>query len=210
MHRTQHPAVGTQHPAPSKVFSAAVMALVLVVGAGTLVAQRRGGGGGGLFDRFLGPGASDRSRNLTYDGRFTVARIQYAAYRGWRADYPVMERHLTTMLEALTSMTPHVEGSNVHTLDDPELMKYPVAYLSEPGYWYPERRRDARPPELPREGRLPDRRRLSLSERVGGLRAGHALGAARGEDRATRPLASRVQRVLPYRDARGPVSRPAR
>jgi hypothetical protein len=25
----------------------------------------------------------------------------------------------------------------VHTLDDPELLKYPVAYLTEPGYWFP-------------------------------------------------------------------------
>jgi hypothetical protein len=118
------------------VSSAGVVVLVVLVGAGTLLAQR-GGRGGGLFDRFLGQGLSDRARNLAYDGRFTVARVQYAAYRGWRADYPVMERHLTTMLEALTSMTPHVDGSNVHTLDDPELLKYPVAYLSEPGFWYP-------------------------------------------------------------------------
>jgi hypothetical protein len=30
-----------------------------------------------------------------------------------------------------------VRGSNIHTFDDPELLKYPVAYLSEPGYWLP-------------------------------------------------------------------------
>ena len=49
-----------------------------------------------------------------------------------------MEQNLTTMLNELTSIGPHLDGSNVHTLDDPELLKFPVAYLSEPGYWYPD------------------------------------------------------------------------
>jgi hypothetical protein len=77
--------------------------------------------------------------NVRYDGRFTFARIRYTVYRrsGWEFDYPVMERNLMTMLRELTALEPHVDGSNVHTLDDPELMKYPVAYLSEPGYWIP-------------------------------------------------------------------------
>jgi hypothetical protein len=35
-------------------------------------------------------------------------------------------------------MRPHLAGSNVHDLDDPELLKYPIAYLSEPGYWIPD------------------------------------------------------------------------
>ena len=30
---------------------------------------------------------------------------------------------------------PHVDGSNVLTLDDPALFDYPIAYMSEPGYW---------------------------------------------------------------------------
>lgn len=75
--------------------------------------------------------------NAAYDGRFVFARIRYRAYGGWRADYPVMERNLTSMLSMLTSLTPNTTASNVHDLDDPDLMKYPVAYLSEPGYWYP-------------------------------------------------------------------------
>lgn len=75
--------------------------------------------------------------NVPYDGRFTLARIRYAAYGGWRADYPTMERHLSEMLENITSLKPHVDGSNVHTFDDPDLLKIPLSYLSEPGYWYP-------------------------------------------------------------------------
>jgi hypothetical protein len=41
------------------------------------------------------------------------------------------------ILHEITSIRPHVEGSNIHTFDDPALLKYPIAYLSEPGYWYP-------------------------------------------------------------------------
>ena len=75
--------------------------------------------------------------NLPYDGRFTFARIRYTEYRsaGWAYDYPAMERNLLTMVSELTTLQPHVRGSNIHTLDDPDLLKYPVAYLSEPGYW---------------------------------------------------------------------------
>ena len=80
--------------------------------------------------------------NLPYDGRFTFARIRYTIYRrsGWEYDYPTMERNLMTMLQEITSLRPHVAGSNIHTFDDPELLKYPVAYLSEPGYWIPSER----------------------------------------------------------------------
>ena len=77
--------------------------------------------------------------NVPYDGKFTFARLSYTVYRrsGWEFDYPAMERHLMTMLREITELHPHQTGSNIHAMDDPELLKYPVAYLSEPGYWYP-------------------------------------------------------------------------
>jgi hypothetical protein len=75
--------------------------------------------------------------NVPYDGRFTFARIRYAAYGGWRADYPTMEENLTTMLHEITAVRPHVGRSNVHDFDDPDLFRFPLAYLSEPGYWFP-------------------------------------------------------------------------
>ena len=76
--------------------------------------------------------------NAQYDGRFTFARIRYTVYgrSGWEFDYPTMERHLMLMMEQVTSLKPHVRKSNIHALDDPDLMKYPIAYLSEPGYWH--------------------------------------------------------------------------
>jgi hypothetical protein len=78
--------------------------------------------------------------NLQYDAQFTFARIRYTEHGrgGWEYDYPTMERNLMTMVQEVTTIAPHVDASNIHTLDDPELLKYPIAYLSEPGYWIPD------------------------------------------------------------------------
>jgi hypothetical protein len=108
--------------------TAALVALILAGLSLGVAAQR-----GGLFGRFR----NAQYANVPYDGRYTVARIRYRGFDGWRFDYPDMERNLTRILRELTSMAPHVDDSNVFDLDDPELLKYPVSYLSEPGYWFP-------------------------------------------------------------------------
>jgi Domain of unknown function (DUF4159) len=78
--------------------------------------------------------------NATYDGKFTFVRLSYTVYgrSGWEFDYPAMERNFMTILNDLTSVHPHVTESNIHAMDDPELGRYPVAYLSEPGWWRPD------------------------------------------------------------------------
>jgi hypothetical protein len=77
--------------------------------------------------------------NVPYDGRFTFVRLRYTVYgrSGWEFDYPTMERNFMTLLRDLSSINMHVRESNVYAMDDPELFRFPVAYLSEPGYWYP-------------------------------------------------------------------------
>jgi hypothetical protein len=82
-----------------------------------------------------------------YDGRVTFARIKYQGnYEcgregpGWSHDYPRTEAHFMRIMKEITSMRPFVEqgpvvGSVILRLDDPELFKYPVSYLSEPGGW---------------------------------------------------------------------------
>jgi hypothetical protein len=77
--------------------------------------------------------------NVPYDGKYTFVRLRYTqGYRmAWSADYPQMERNFMTILKDLATVRLHQKGSNVHTLDDPKLAQYPVAYLTEPGYWYP-------------------------------------------------------------------------
>ena len=48
-----------------------------------------------------------------------------------------MEQNLTLILDELTGIRPRPDASQILRMDDPELLKYPIAYLSEPGYWYP-------------------------------------------------------------------------
>ena len=78
--------------------------------------------------------------NAAYDGKFTFVRLSYTVQgrSGWEFDYPAMERNFMTILNDLTSVHPHVQESNIHAMDDPELGRYPVAYLSEPGWWHPD------------------------------------------------------------------------
>lgn len=77
--------------------------------------------------------------NARYDGRFTFVRLRYSGggRGGWSFDYPAMERNFMTVLNDLTTIHPHVRESNIHDMDDPELFRHAVAYLSEPGYWAP-------------------------------------------------------------------------
>jgi hypothetical protein len=106
-------------------------ATLLLVGAPMLVWGQR---------RFRGWSTVTEEANVPYDGRFTFARLRYEVHggrSGWEYDYPAMERHLMTMMKEVTALDPHQQGSNIHDMDDPELLKYPVAYLSEPGYWIP-------------------------------------------------------------------------
>ena len=83
--------------------------------------------------------------NTKYDGRFTFARIKYRGTGmgvGWSHDFPRAESHFMRIIRQITTIHPFVEagpvvGGNILSLDDPELFKYPVAYLSEPGGWLP-------------------------------------------------------------------------
>ncbi len=86
--------------------------------------------------------ASQRRRawvepNVAYDGQYTFVRLRYDGHPGWSYDYPAMERNFMTILTDLSTVRPRVRESNVYDMDDPELSRYPVAYLSEPGFWYP-------------------------------------------------------------------------
>ena len=109
----------------------AVLALAVLVPAllVTLSAQR---GGGFRFQSYFGP-----STPAQYDSKFTLARLYYQRYPGWSYDWPEMESHLGRILNDLTALRTDHERNNVFRMDDPELLKFPVAYLSEPGYWFP-------------------------------------------------------------------------
>ena len=88
--------------------------------------------------------------NTAYDGRFVFVRLSYEMGRRgaggglflgrdvpWAHDYPRAERNFMKILEAVTYANPFQgpNGGNILPLDDPELYKFPFAYMSEPGYW---------------------------------------------------------------------------
>ena len=109
-----------------------ITALVVLAGLSIGLAAQRNRG---MFERFF---RVDQYANVDYDGRFVLERIRYTSGSRWRADYPTMERNLGAMLRHLTSINARDDASNVHTLDDPDLLRYPLAYLTEPGFWYPD------------------------------------------------------------------------
>lgn len=83
-------------------------------------------------------------RNLPYDGRFTFARLRYTVasggyyYRGlpaWAHGYAHAEENLLKITHEVSLLNGHLDGSNVIAIDDPQLFKYPVAYMTEAGYW---------------------------------------------------------------------------
>jgi hypothetical protein len=120
----------------SRVVGVAVLVLLasaLVFGQG-----RRFGGLGGY-------GAPVRiETNARYDGRFAFVRVNYTTlpegywYRGepaWSHGYPTAERNLVQILNAISTLAPHVDEVNSFSLEDPEIFKYPLIYLIEPSWW---------------------------------------------------------------------------
>jgi hypothetical protein len=86
--------------------------------------------------------------NPLYDGKVTFVRIKWRGYEkftdegpGWSHDYPISETHFMKIMREITAAHPFVQkgemyGSKILAFDDPELFKYPVAYVSEPGGWH--------------------------------------------------------------------------
>ena len=80
-----------------------------------------------------------------YEGFLTFVRIQtssgYGGFRryggGWAHDYPAADINMSNILRELTLIRTRelAMGGNVLTFDDPRLMQFPVAYVSEPDEW---------------------------------------------------------------------------
>jgi hypothetical protein len=103
----------------------------------TTSAQRRYGGG-------LPAATKPFGYNGKYDGRFRFARLKYDCFGNcyyyygepsWEHGYPAAEQNLMQIMDAMTSLHPHVEDSQILAMDDPELLKYPVAYMVEGSFW---------------------------------------------------------------------------
>jgi hypothetical protein len=80
--------------------------------------------------------------NVPYDGRFTFVRVKYTTAPGgywagqpsWSHGYPLAESNLMKIMNDISYLGP-LDNINVLAFDDPQLCKYPVAYIIEPGWW---------------------------------------------------------------------------
>jgi len=84
--------------------------------------------------------------NAEYDGRFVFVRLSYSepqsfGFRGggapWSHDYPRAERNFLKILTELSSVRARTDASTIMSTDNPELFRFPVAYMAEPGFWRP-------------------------------------------------------------------------
>jgi hypothetical protein len=97
-----------------------------------------------------------------YDGRFIFVRLYFEQTLGsevsgngrgrgfggscareacWHHDYPKSDRALTAILAEITGLRSIVASEgNVLRVDDPNLSKFPIAYLCEPGHWSPNQK----------------------------------------------------------------------
>ncbi|MES2179531.1 MAG: DUF4159 domain-containing protein [Gemmatimonadota bacterium] len=91
-----------------------------------------------------GPPIDFVERAAPYDGRFAFARLKFVTapggyyYRGlpaWAHGYPNAENHLSRIMSEVSAIKVIEDARNVLALDDPELFKFPVAYMAEAGYW---------------------------------------------------------------------------
>jgi hypothetical protein len=121
--------------------------VALVLGAAVLATA---GAAAYAQDWFGRRRSTETIANVEYDGRLTFVRIRFAvgfegaiSRRGsrgelpWAHDYPTADIHLMKIMNELSIASARTDGSNVLTTDDPELFNYPIAYVSEPGFWNP-------------------------------------------------------------------------
>jgi hypothetical protein len=122
--------------------AAGLTGVAILAGAVTVLAQRQFFGG---FQR------DPIITNPTYDGRFTFTRLKYTVGPGgyyycgglpaWAHGYASCrggqraESSLMKIMTEISYLNPHIEESMIVALDDPALFKYPLAYMTEPGFW---------------------------------------------------------------------------
>jgi hypothetical protein len=119
-----------------------LMALGAVVALVEAQQNRRGGRSEVCYAPAECPRAAD-------DGRFTFARVYFptggsmmGGFGGeppWHHDRPWAERNLSSIIREISYLRTFDgwHGGNVVALDDPEIFRHPVLWMSEPGYWIP-------------------------------------------------------------------------
>ena len=119
--------------------------LALAVGAGGLLAPPPVGAQEWRRNRPMPDVPESLGTDVPYDGRLVFARIRFESRTSWGGwangmpawghDYPRAERNFMRLLDDISAARAYVDGSRIVRLDDPELFRYPIAYLCEPGFW---------------------------------------------------------------------------
>jgi hypothetical protein len=125
----------------------ALAAALLALAVTALVVQAQQFRGGGRAEWCFSPEECPRA---PYDGNFTFVRVYFPAGGGsgmrggfgeppWHHDRPWAERNLSSIIREISYLRAFDgwHGGNVFALDDPEIMRYPVLWLAEPGFWVP-------------------------------------------------------------------------
>jgi hypothetical protein len=95
-----------------------------------------------------------QQQEIPYDGRYTFVRVEYdvagsRSMRGlsgfgrggrrgepmWAHDYPRAETNFAKIVSETTLIDPFMDGSRILRMDDPDIFRYPLAYVVEVGYW---------------------------------------------------------------------------
>jgi hypothetical protein len=138
-------AAGARSRGVASVARAALVIALALAAVSPLAAQRR---------RSLPPPPDKepdfKQFNASYDGRITFVRLRFTPdetgwgggggfFGGvnyqWDHDYPRADRHFMTILSEITALGVRTDSSEILSANDPELFKYPVAYMCEPGHW---------------------------------------------------------------------------
>lgn len=72
---------------------------------------------------------------IRYNGYLSFGGRRFGREPPWRHDYPYAEQNFLKILSELTSIETTERSYLILDADDPEVMKYPMLYVSEPGYW---------------------------------------------------------------------------
>ena len=114
----------------------AVLVGVMILGMAAMAAAQRG------FFRFRQ--RELQIHNVPYTGQFTFVRVNYTHWEGgdwyqglpaWSHGYPLAEQNLMKIMNEVSYLGARSDDINSLKLDDPELLKYPVAYIIEVGWW---------------------------------------------------------------------------
>jgi len=118
----------------------ASLALLILAAAATAAGQRRWN---------ASPIEVPIDKAPAYDGRFVFARLKFNTgpggyyFRGlpaWAHGYSTSiqgrraEDNLAKILNSVTDMKPHLDGTAVVDVSDPQLFEYPIVYAVEPGF----------------------------------------------------------------------------